>query len=392
MAVEIRQGRIVKIRPAAEEPVAGRGRIIDATDKFLIPGLWDMHVHVLRDERVERALPMLLANGVLGIRDMGSPINGPPVGEWQRRVEEGELPALRLVASGPMIDGAEPMFPEISLAATDEAEARQDVGLLKQGGSDFIKVYSLLARATYFAVADESMKQGLPFAGHVPDSVSAGEASEAGQKCIEHLSGILLACSTRENEMRSELLRARAGSDSAALQEALQRIQAEGAETFDKEKAKALFARFARNRTWQVPTLVGVWNVREDATPGNGGSLRDLLRGMREAGVDFMAGTDAPNIWAVVGQSLHKELALFVRAGFTPLEALQTATRNPAEYLGLLDSFGTVEEGKAADLVLLEANPLADITNTQRIAAVVLRGNYIPAAALLDPSPPGNRE
>ena len=392
MAVEIRQGRISKIRPASEEPVANRGGVIDATGKFVVPGLWDMHVHVLREDRVDKALPMLLANGVLGIRDMGSSVNGPAAREWHRRLEEGGLPTLRLVAAGPMLDGAEPMFPETSLAVTDEDEARQDVELLKQGGSDFVKVYSLLAPAAYFAVADEATKQGLPFAGHVPDSVRAGEASDAGQKSIEHLSGILLACSRREDEIRGELLRARAGSDMAALHDALQRVQTEGAETFDGEKAKALFARFARNGTWQVPTLVGVWNAREETTPGNGGRVRDLLQGMREAGVGFMAGTDAPSIWAVVGQSLHKELALFVRAGFTPLEALQTATRNPAAYLGLLDSFGTVEEGKAADLVLLEANPLEDIANTKRIAAVVLRGNYIPVAALLDPPPSESRQ
>ena len=381
MAVEIRDGRIVKVRPSADAAVADEAQIIDATGKFLTPGFWDMHVHVLREKRVQKAFPLLLANGVLGIRDMGSPVNESEVKEWHRRIDEGGLVAPRLVASGPMIDGAEPMFPQISIAAKTETEARQDVVFLKASGADFIKVYSRLSRAAYFAVAEEAKRQGLPFAGHVPDRVSAREASDAGQKSLEHLSGVLLACSTSEAELRKELRQAGAQREPVDHYNALKRIQKRSEETFSKEKAAVLFRRFAQNETWQVPTLVGVWNLRDSEANGAGFEneerVRDLLLGMRAAGVEFMAGTDAPNLWAEVGQSLHKELALFVRAGFTPLEALQTATVNPAKYLGLLDSLGTVEEGKIADLVLLDGNPLDDITNTQKIAAVILRGQLI---------------
>jgi hypothetical protein len=319
------------------------------------------------------------------------------------------------------MDGAAPMFPHLSISAKDEHEARQGVNFLKQSGADFIKVYSLLSREAYFAVADEAKRQDIPFAGHVPDQVGAREASDAGQKSIEHLSGVLLACSSMEGNLRSELLSARAQTDPSFLYEVLKRIQSKGAQTFSKEKAEDLFQHFVRNRTWQVPTLVGICQVHNPFKQKKGSGLhrnrssspltatrdsysgvtccldfsfsegfaseeedivRDLLQGMKEAGVEFMAGTDTPNLWGVVGQSLHEELELFVRAGFTPLEALQTATRNPAAYLGLLDSLGTVEEGKFADLVLLDANPLEEITNTRKIAAVIHRGRLFSISEL----------
>jgi imidazolonepropionase-like amidohydrolase len=429
MTVEIKDGRVIRIHKSSEALIAKEAQFVDATGQFLIPGLWDMHVHVLRENRVKRVFPQLVANGVLGIRDMGSPLLEPDIREWHRRIEKGDLLAPRVVASGPMIDGAEPMFPELSISAKDESEARQGVNFLKQSGANFIKVYSLLSREAYFAIADESKKQDIVFAGHVPDWVSASEASDAGQKSIEHLSGVLLACSTSEEELRNELLQARAQRDPAALYKALRLIQAKGTETFDNEKAEALFRRFVHNETWQVPTLVAIWNIHESSMPEKSSEgkikslpmgsmsgwdssavccldfswfdqltvdererLRDILQGMRKAGVEFMAGTDTPNIWGRVGQSLHKELALFVRAGFTPMEALQTATRNPAKYLGMLDSLGTVEAGKFADLVLLDANPLEDIANTQSIAAVILRGKLISKSELLEAQQIASRE
>jgi hypothetical protein len=422
MTIEIKDGRIIRIRQSSEGMPAREAQIIDATGQFLIPGLWDMHVHVLRENRIKRAFSLLVANGILGIRDMGSPLQEPYIREWHRRTDNGNLIAPRIVAAGPMIDGAEPMFPELSISAKDESEARQGVDFLKQSGSDFIKIYSLLSREAYFGIADEAKKQDMVFAGHVPDCVSALEASDTGQKSIEHLSGVLLACSTNEEELRNHLLQARAQRDPVALYEVMRLIQKKGMETFDKEKADALFRRFVQNETWQVPTLVAIWNVHETSAQEkrSGGNikyfsmysrggwdsvsaccldfsvfdqltvaererLRDILQGMHKAGAEFMAGTDTPNIWGAVGQSLHKELALFVKAGFTPLEALQTATRNPAKYLGLLDTLGTVEEGKLADLVLLDANPLEDIVNTQRIAAVILGGKLIAKSQLTEP-------
>ena len=307
------------------------------------------------------------------------------------------------------------MFPDISVAVGNEADARQIANSLRARGADFIKVYSLLPRDTYFAIADEANRQGIPFAGHVPDAVSAAEASDAGQKSIEHLSGIRLACSSSEDDLRKQLIEARAKSDPAFIYQALSQINTKGGQTYSNEKAEALFARFVKNGTWQVPTLVVAWAVAsvrdrkvkaapqtraqiskkksdclqydttaDSLTVTQAESLNpfELAAAMRRAGVQFMAGTDSPNPLVLPGPSLHEELSLLVLVGFTPMEALQAATRNPAKYLGLLDSLGTIEAGKIADLVLLEANPIESISNTRRISAVVLRGRLIPKTEL----------
>jgi imidazolonepropionase-like amidohydrolase len=422
MTLEIRGERISKISRSSQTQFPNGATVIDATGQFLIPGLWDMHVHLLQGKRFAQTSALLLASGVLGIRDMGSPPEEiDKLTEWRQQIQEGKLLAPRFVASGPMLDGSPPMFSHLSLSVKDGVAARQAVQDLQQHGVDFVKVYTLLSRDAYFAIADETRQQNLPFAGHVPDSVNALEASAAGQKSIEHLSGVMLACSADEDELRNRLLAARSKADPALLHDALVLLQTRGAETYSDTKAENLFAHFAKNETWQVPTLVGIWNklpsrkeVDEAAKgfnfyqestifppdvygPGscclNNSAINpftfeenkkapEILAAMRRAGVNFLAGTDAPNIWAYPGVSLHQELALFVEAGFTPLEALQTATLNPAKYLGLLDSLGTLEAGKIADLVLLDANPLADIKNTRKVAAVIINGRFLDHAAL----------
>lgn len=416
MTVVIAGDRIQEIGRVGEVVVSERAQVIDGTGKFLIPGLWDMHVHLLCKERVEIFFPVLIANGITGVRDMGSPPEEfGHINQWRKQIAEGTLVGPRFVASGPMADGPKPMFPDISIAVGNEAEGRQIVNSLRARGADFIKVYSLLPRDTYFAIADEAKRQGIPFAGHVPDAVSAAEASDAGQKSIEHLSGIRLACSSSEDDLRKHLIEARAKSNPALINQALSQINTKGGQTYSNEKAEALFARFVKNGTWQVPTLFVAWSVasvrdsRVKAAPPTRAQISkkksdclqydttadslavtqaeslntfELAATMRRAGVQFMAGTDSPNPWVLPGQSLHEELSLLVLVGFTPMEALQAATRNPAKYLGMLDSLGTVEAGKIADLVLLEANPLETISNTRRISAVVLRGRLIPKAEL----------
>ncbi|MBV8052825.1 MAG: amidohydrolase family protein, partial [Acidobacteriaceae bacterium] len=255
-------------------------------------------------------------------------------------------------------------------------------------------------RDGYFGAADEAKKLGIPFVGHVPDAVRASEASNAGQKSIEHFTGIFEGCSTIEDQLLK-------GPKSLGRNVA----------TYDADRAKTLIALMAKNQTWQVPTLVwerGQWLI-DDIDLSHDPLVkyapaawkdrtwpmftRDILKdmdtdplpvrkrfvqmelemalAMYRAGVPFMAGTDtAAGVHIFPGFSLHEELAIFVQAGFTPMEALQTATRNPAEFLGRLSEMGTVEEGKVADLVLLDANPLDDIHNTRKIHAVVLAGRY----------------
>ena len=408
--VVIQGNRITALGKTSEVSVPSGATIVDATGKFLIPGLCDMHVHTLQEGR-KLFFPLFIANGVTTVRDMGSPYSElKSVKKLRKQIDAGETVAPRIVASGPLVDGPQPMFPELSIAVSNDIEARHAVEDLQRAGADFIKVYSLLPRAAYFALADEARLRNIPFDGHVPESVSALEAADAGQRSIEHLSGVRLACSTREKELRQELIEARAKSDPLLLYRALRHVSAKNTETYNAEKAQALFARFVANGTWQVPTLVVARFVAQnnrnpkqdrltaqqnrqvlenntlpmDVTEDEFESVSttsqnafDLVSAMRRAGVRFMAGTDAPNPFVVPGRSLHDELALLVQAGFTPLEALQCATRNPAEYLGRPDTIGTVEKGKIADLVLLDADPLQDIGNTRKIWAVIVNGKIL---------------
>jgi imidazolonepropionase-like amidohydrolase len=282
-------------------------------------------------------------------------------------------------------------------------------------GADFVKVYNKLPREAYLSIADEAKKQGLPFVGHVPESVSADEASDLGQKSIEHLTGVELACSDREDELRREAVAALAKADNQAAWELLGRIGARAADSFSDKKARALYARFVRNGTWQVPTLTvlrslvslddpkftadprvkymppslrSYWWLK--LSPETAAGLKraykratGLVRAMHQAGVPLLAGTDTSNPYIFPGFSLHDELALLVaEGGFTPLEALQAATRDPARFLGREKDQGTVEPGKLADLVLLDADPLADIHNTTKIAAVVANGRLLPQREL----------
>ena len=418
MTVVITGGRITELGPTNGIRVPKDAQVVDATGKFLIPGLWDMHVHWFGYDKAY--LQLFTANGVTGVRIMwGAPIHF----EWRKKIEEGTLLGPRMVISSTIVDGPKPIWPG-SIAVANEAEARRAVIKVKQDGADFVKVYSVLPREAYFAIADEAKKQGLPFAGHVPYSVSAGEASDAGQKSIEHLTGILAACSIREEELRKGFEDAFSNLTqgqrlpSPARTRLLIRMMLE---TFSPEKAANLFARLKRNHTWQCPTftvlrsgafindpnfrndprlkympsqLRTVWDPSTDfrfrARTAEDFDLSrlvyrkqiELVGMMHRAGVEFLAGTDVENPYCFPGFSLHDELVLLVQAGLTPMDALQAATLNPARFLGKEKELGTVEQGKVADLVLLEGDPLEDIRNTTKINSVVVNGRLLDRKAL----------
>jgi imidazolonepropionase-like amidohydrolase len=405
--VVVAGGRIADVGKSADVHIPHGAHVVDGSGKFLIPGLWDMHVHMVFGDWFpqsrEIALPLFVANGVTGVRDVGGELD--VLQRWRREITQGKLLGPRIVTSGPMLDGPKPRFPS-SVAVVSPEDGRRAVDDLKRRGADFIKVQSLMSRESYFAIADEAKKQGIVFAGHVPDAIRAVEASNAGQKSIEHLTGVFEGCSTIEDE----LLKGPKG---------LKRFL----ETFDDAKAAALISVLAKNRTWQAPTLVwerggnlldqrdlqhdpraryvpaswtnGTWRrftediLKDQSTDDLQTRQRfvakelEVVRAMHRAGIPFLAGTDtAAGVYVFPGFSLHEELQWLVQAGFTPLEALRCATRNAAEYLGKLSEMGTVEKGKVADLVLLDANPLDDIANTQRIAGVVAAGRYLSRADL----------
>lgn len=393
--VLISADRIEAIGPSARVRVPALTTAVDARGKYLIPGLWDMHAHT-GGEPITRELyfPRWVAHGVTGIRDMAGDCHDPcsagethaeHVRQWRLAISDGTLVGPRIVASGPLVDGPQPLH-DGSLVVSSEVEARRAVQHTEQRGADFIKVYSLLPREAYFALADEAKRRGIRFAGHVPISVTVDEAARAGQASMEHLFGIAEACSTREPEIRED--RAEALDQLGALSGLALLGLAEGAlgyalEAFSEEKCSPLLSRLAAQRSWQVPTLV---EIRARALFFSDEAIRNSLLAvgaLHRAGVPILAGSDAGNP-SEIGSRLHEELALLVEAGLPPLEALRAATRNPAEYLDLSDSLGAVRPGALADLVLLNADPLEDVRHVREISAVILSGRYLDRQALDD--------
>jgi hypothetical protein len=397
VSVVIAQGRITAIGKDIR-PVTG-ARIIDATGKFLIPGLWDMHVHL---DPQGNALRALVVNGITGIREMYSGIPIATLAAWRTRSENPRI-VIAGFLDGPLMLNSGPAPPDAYAVGTAD-QARLAVTLLAVSGADFLKVYNSLPREAYFEIAQESKRLGIPFAGHVPEAVSPAEASDAGQRSQEHLINILLACSTRETELRSQRI-ATMNDPAISGQERMLQLgfpDPQGLfDTYDEAKATALFKTFVKNATWHTPTLALLQSFltdkararrmayMQDLTPeqfdtwmARIGALlerhKKLVGDMHRAGIEFLAGTDAgPNTPVPPGSGLHDELELLVESGFTPMEALQAATRNPARYFGNLQEMGTLEPGKVADLLLLDANPLDDIRNTRKIRMVVLRGRVI---------------
>jgi imidazolonepropionase-like amidohydrolase len=375
MTVIISGGRIVAIGKSRTVKIPKGVQLVNAAGRFLIPGLCDMHVHIGNDDFDKTAyLRLFIVNGVTGIRIM----NGVPQHHlWRQEIESGVLLGPRMVIASRIIDGPN-SFVAGAVKVKNEEEARAAVRKAKEEGADFVKVHDTLPRAAYFAVIDEAKKLGLSVEGHVPVTITAKEASDAGQKSIEHFTGLTEA------------------------------------ET-DTAKADALIAIFKQNHTWNCPTLImrNNYAVLDDRNLANDPRLRyvkpswrnswlsmtngsgnvpaaewtgrretvrrekALVGRFQNAGVGILAGTDDISPYVMPGFSLHDELVLLVASGLTPMQALQAATLNPAKFFNQLASFGTVEKGKFADLVLLNANPLEDIRNTTKISAVVINGRFL---------------
>lgn len=250
MTVVVSGARITEIGQTPNLHVRGNAQVIDATGKFLVPGLWDMHVHWSDTEY----LPLFLANGVTGMRIMwGQPTHH----EWRRQSETGQMLVPHMQIASTIIDGPKPYWPG-SVRVSNELEARQAVIHAKQQGADFVKVYTFLPREEYLAIVDEAQKQKIPFAGHLPKSISAEEASRAGQKSFEHLTGVLAACSSRSDDFfkaaQADLADDLAGKPIFWGNHFKSMREAE-INSYSPEKASALFAVFRKNGTWQCPTL-----------------------------------------------------------------------------------------------------------------------------------------
>jgi imidazolonepropionase-like amidohydrolase len=367
--------------------------VIDGSGKYLIPGLWDMHAHY-QWSHVDLD-PLLIANGITGVREMWG--NMPAFVEIPERAQQEGLLSPDVYLSGDLIDGNPPSFPAGCLVVTTPGEAAEAVQSQIDKKVDFIKVYSSLSEECFMAIAAESGKRNITFAGHIPNRVSIYKAIEAGMASSEHLYGFLNACSSADTS-----------------NEALIR-------TFSEKRFDSLCSVLAKSSMWLCPTLtvnramsylndstfindgriallpgyvLEIWNQK--LTPYTKSQIDDfsnstrvrylfelsLTGKMNEKGVKFLAGTDFPNPYVFPGFSLHDELSLMVTGGMPALDALRSATINPATFMNKKADFGSVEVGKLASLVLLNKNPLENIENTKTIEAVLVRGKVYDRSAL----------
>lgn len=391
--------------PAKTRVVSGRG-------KYLMPGLWDMHVHLWY---AQNHFPLYLAWGITGVRDMGSDLARTKA--WQHAVDSGKLIGPHVITCGTPLDGRDSGDPKLPvMVVRTAAEARHDYDVLESERVDFIKVLSGLPAEAYFALLDRARKWGLPVAGHVPSTVTVAEAVEARQRSMEHLMGMILAGSPEEMKIRRLLADAAERNDAKKTFE----LYAHAMDTFDWQRAQALFAQMKTFDAWQTPTLV-MWrralvldgdamvnnpelkripkavrapwkDPRPDAaakTPEQKEFAKrqyelyqEIVFRMQGAGVPLLAGSDTGDPWSYPGSELHDELALMVKAGLKPVDALRAATTGPAHFFDADDSLGRIQAGYVADGVLLDANPLDDVRNARRISAVITAGHYLTKAKL----------
>ena len=422
--VVLRDGMIAAIGPTGATRTGGELTAIDGTGKYLMPGLWDMHTHALQIAP-QYTHPLFVANGVTGVRDMSGCMSEPESflaciddrEAWNRALErsEGLSPRYVLQSSFKINGGSEvPKGYPAFFKARNEAEARELVTFYRKAGADFLKTYSELSPSTYRLLAAETRRQGLGLAGHRPLRIALEDMLAAGQRSVEHPRMFYEECFPGAAAFRDL-------PDPAAAYDAAMRWRM--IDEHDSVECAALMDRMARSETWWTPTLqvLQLGDRADDAAFRSDPRLRyvptlfikliwapDADRaavqptdspGRRQystlyrmalahvaqahaAGVKIVAGTDAGDSYIFPGFGIHDELVEFVRAGLTPAEAIRSATIDSAVFAGMEGRYGSVEIGKAGDLLLLGGNPLADVRHTQQIEGVFLAGRYLDRTAL----------
>ncbi|MGH9858034.1 MAG: amidohydrolase family protein, partial [Acidobacteriota bacterium] len=332
-------------------------------------------------------------NGVTGIRDAGGDLD--LIDLMRERIANGGLIGPEIFRAGPFVDGSKPGIPNRFVIWNAE-DAREVVAYLKRRGVDFIKTHTATPPDAYFALLDEARRRQLTVIGHIPMDVDPAEAIDAGQHSVEHVVTLF--------EGPFQKLVKSGKSQEQAMNE------------FTDEYFTSLARRMVAKRTWFDPTLIAYWNrsfqwdVRARKDPNDRyitASAKEfwkffpdlpperktllakayerfsqIVTILHREGVRFLVGTDLGAKYSLPGFNVHDELDLLVKAGLSPKDALQAATRNCAESLGVLDRTGTVEQGKSADLVLLDADPLKQIRNSKRINAVIRKGRLFRRAEL----------
>lgn len=413
--------QIVWVGDEDDDVIAAAGRLIDADGDFMIPGLWDSHVHLFTDEQEpEFALPLSILHGVTGVRDMGALLSLEQQLALGKEIAAGERIGPTIISAGALIDGPPGAWPNQMVAATPE-EGRESVRRAKAEGWGSVKAYSLLRSDVYEAIADEARNTGMALYGHVPETVTLDQAIAAGQRSISHFGRVSQACSTREAEMVAANAAALNADDNfATLMTVMAGHNQTVYDTWDEKLCRDVAKQLAAAEVAIAPTLMvsdfytfkdpsaddprmqtvplrirAQWKqadfrrqrMSEEmlAFAPNSIALNwRTFKLMHDAGAPVIAGTDAAwiNPFLFHGATLHNELERYVDAGLTHAEALATATVVPATVLNPEGYSGRVEPGAIADILLLDANPLVDIRATRMIDTVIARGRVYDRATL----------
>jgi imidazolonepropionase-like amidohydrolase len=390
--VTIAGERIDRIGLPAGPDVPERTQMIDGQGLYLMPGLVDAHVHYLDAPVFGR---LMLANGVTLVRDMGMP--NDLILSLRDALNRGDMLGPEMVAAGAILDGSPPLIPLISLGIETPEQGRLAVRQQAEAGVDFIKVYSRLDREGFLAILDEARQCGRKVVGHIPDTIYIEEAAAAGLASSEHFFGfekMIARLLGKPVNLQYAGMGAEAHYfqrldqvDPQALQQFYQRIHLSGMTvcptviTFKVgTHYKAIQSGDFPHREFISPMVMGIWASmwaqQDDLEDYIWQNWAQMVKGLHQAGVPLMVGTDlmVPGIFP--GYSVHEEMAVWQEAGIPPVDVLRSATLVPAQFMGLGDRLGSVREGKIASLVLVRANPLEDIRNAQQIESVFLRGQY----------------
>jgi imidazolonepropionase-like amidohydrolase/D-arabinose 5-phosphate isomerase GutQ len=376
--VIVRADRISEIGPANAAEIPEGALLIDGSNKYLMPGLVDMHVHQRR-EGWDYHLTLFIANGVTTIRNMWGTES---VLRLREQIKKGKLVGPTIYTTGPIIDGNPPVWLQSTVVETPDQAARV-VAEHKKAGYDFIKVYNNLSLECYNAIIEIAAKLGMPVVCHVPGAVGVEHALAAGQYTIEHLGGygnFLKFQDSPQERMKIAQTTCEAGTWNCPTLVVLDKMVMSRGEV-ERELMRTHMKYIS---PFQKQAWLSLWPKRAEATNRTSrmSKVKKMVKALHDAGANILLGTDTPNPYVVPGFSLHEELRHLVDAGLTPYEAIRAGTSSAAECLGALDEFGTISAGLRADLILVEDNPLEDVGNVDRRVGVMLCGRWFPQSEL----------
>ena len=420
--VIIKSNKIYQIFDSSNKKLSNKNIIYNGTNKFLIPGLWDAHVHFAFEESLAESMSdLFLAYGVTSVRDTGGDIDF--VNKFKRESKNDPDTHPRIMVAGPLIDGEYNVYdgssdqhPPLSIQTISEKDLLKEVSYLIKKNVDFLKAYEMLTLNQFKALTNIAKENNLKLTGHVPLSMDVISASNMGLNSMEHFRNFELSVSKNSDELlskRKSLLKNSKKLSGGKLRSSIHSLQRMDAiNTIDSVKLNQVINVLVKNQTWQIPTLflyrtfanktfkLNSWienfnffpsEVREKwiskiskidekvnkDRQGYSNWALEIVNLMNRKGVKFMAGTDAPIFFLIPGLSLHDEISMLSEGGLSNLEAIKSATYNPSKYFGMENELGSIKVGQIADLLILKKNPLENIRNTKEIETVIKNGNIL---------------